>query len=73
MGEAAAEDVKATDIAAASDGTRQRRGYSSLNGVVTETSFDTGKVLDMECLFKYCQICIVNKRQLGGNYLKKLF
>lgn len=70
MREAAAEAVKATDIAAAFYGTWQRRGYSSLNGVVTATSFDTGKVLDVECLSKYCQICTVNKRKCAGTCLK---
>lgn len=74
MRKAAAEAVKendgATDIAAAFDGTWQRRGYSSLNGVVTATSFDTGKVLNVECLSKYCQMCTVNKRKCAGNCLK---
>lgn len=46
------------DIAAAFDGTWQRRGHTSINGVVTVTSFDSGKVLDYECLCKYCNICI---------------
>lgn len=76
MREAAAEAVKendgATDIANAFDGTWQRRGYSSLNGVVTATSFGTGKVLDVECLSKYCQICTVKKRTCAGNCLKNL-
>lgn len=44
--EAVRENDGNMDIAAAFDGTRQRRGYSSMNGVITATSFDIGKVLD---------------------------
>ena len=29
-----------------------------MNGVVTVTSFDTGKVLDFECLSKFCSGCV---------------
>ena len=40
------------------DGTWQRRGFSSLNGAVAAISIDTGKVIDVPCLSKYCQGCI---------------
>ncbi|GFT51738.1 uncharacterized protein TNCV_4440401 [Trichonephila clavipes] len=40
--------------AVAVDGTWQKRGYTSLNGVVTVTSIDTGKVIDVDILSKYC-------------------
>lgn len=53
------------DIAAAFDGTWQKRGYASLNGVVTATSFDTGKVLDIEVLYKYCQGCTKPQNKRG--------
>lgn len=43
-----------SDIAACFDGTWQKRGHTSLNGVFTVTSMDTGKVLDCVCLSKYC-------------------
>ncbi len=36
------------------DGSWQRRGYSSLNGVVTAASVDTGEILDVEVLSKDC-------------------
>ncbi|GFS74441.1 uncharacterized protein TNCV_784781 [Trichonephila clavipes] len=36
------------------DGTWQKRGYTSLNGVVTVTSIDTGKVIDVDIISKYC-------------------
>ncbi|GFX32149.1 uncharacterized protein TNCV_1130811 [Trichonephila clavipes] len=42
------------NIAVAVDGTWQKRGYTSLNGVVTMTSIDTGKVIDVDILSKYC-------------------
>lgn len=74
MREAAREAVNEnngnTDIAAAFDGTWQRRGHSSLNGVITATSFDTGKVLDMECVTKYCQKCAQNRTQCQEGCLK---
>jgi hypothetical protein len=34
-----------------------------MNGVITVTSFDTGKVLDFECMSKFCVGC-VNKSNL---------
>ncbi|XP_046685511.1 uncharacterized protein LOC124371223 [Homalodisca vitripennis] len=45
------------DICAGFDGTWQRRGHQSLNGVVTCTSIDSGKVMDIEVLSKYC-LCL---------------
>lgn len=33
----------------------KKRGQSSLNGVVTGASLEKGKVIDVECLKKYCQ------------------
>lgn len=43
------------DIACAFDGSWQRRGFSSLNGVVTATSITTGQVIDVEIMSKFCQ------------------
>lgn len=45
------------DITVALDGTWQKRGHTSLNGVITATSLDTGKVIDFECLSKFCFVC----------------
>lgn len=70
------------DIAAAFDGTWQKRGHTSGNGVITvrPTSFDTGKVLEFECFSKFCIICSRNqykydpikleqhKKVCGANY-----
>ncbi|GFS69591.1 uncharacterized protein NPIL_102801 [Nephila pilipes] len=40
------------DITAAFDGSWQKCGHTSLNGVVSATRLETGKVLDFECLSK---------------------
>lgn len=42
------------DLAVAVDGSWQKRGHTSLNGIVSLTSLDTGKVLDIDVLSKYC-------------------
>ncbi|GBM33638.1 hypothetical protein AVEN_274299-1 [Araneus ventricosus] len=39
------------------DGTWQRRGYSSLNGVVSALSILSGKVIDMEVMSQFCKKC----------------
>ncbi|XP_018497093.1 uncharacterized protein LOC108864993 [Galendromus occidentalis] len=54
-----------TDIAVALDGSWQKRGFTSLNGLVTATSFDTGKVLDVSVLSKYCR-CPGKKSNVHG-------
>jgi hypothetical protein len=59
--EAIEENDGSRDIAAAFDGTWQKRGHTSRNGVITVTSFDTGKVLDFECYSKFCITCSTNK------------
>ena len=38
------------DIGVTADGTWQRRGYTSMNGVVVAMSIDCGKILDIEPL-----------------------
>ena len=42
------------DLSVATDGTWQKRGHTSLNGVITATSVDTGKVIDVAILSKHC-------------------
>ena len=46
-------------IAVTFDGTWQRRGYSSLNGVFTAISWSSGKVVDIHTSAKYCHQCSV--------------
>jgi hypothetical protein len=55
--EAVLENENSTDISIAYDGTWQKRGFKSKNGCCTVTSIDTGKVLDVEVLTKFCSGC----------------
>ncbi|GFV32872.1 uncharacterized protein TNCV_1745141 [Trichonephila clavipes] len=57
VNEAVIENEHNKNISIALDGTWQKRGYSSKNGVVTPTSLDNGKVIDFECLSKNCFEC----------------
>ncbi|CAN7981106.1 unnamed protein product [Ixodes pacificus] len=45
------------EIAVTVDETWMKRGHSSLHGVVTLISADTGKVLDSEVETKFCHVC----------------
>ena len=50
------------DSSISCDGTWQRRGFSSLNGAVAILSTDTGKVLDVEPMSRFCNACVSNKK-----------
>ena len=39
------------------DGTWQKRGFQSLNGVFAVLSVDNGKVLDVEAISRTCKAC----------------
>lgn len=52
------------DISGGFDGTWQRRGHQSLNGVVTCTSIDSGKIMDVEVLSKFC-LCLDKKTMIA--------
>ena len=51
-----------TDIAVSCDGTWQRRGFASLNGVFTTIALDNGKVIDCEVMSRYCKACKTNEK-----------
>lgn len=53
--EAVEENDNCRDLAVALDGSWQKRGHTSLNGIVSATSVSTGKVVDVEIISKYCQ------------------
>lgn len=53
--EAVEENDGSRDLTVAFDGTWQKRGHTSNNGVVTATSVDTGKVIDVAIMSKYCR------------------
>ena len=48
------------------DGSWQRRGFSSLNGVVTVISIENGKILNTETICKLCKACNA-KEKLRSN------
>ncbi|GFT03236.1 uncharacterized protein TNCV_3610911 [Trichonephila clavipes] len=50
--EAVDENDGKRDLAVAVDGSWQKRGFSSKNGLVTVTSVDTGKVIDVKVFFQ---------------------
>jgi len=50
-------DDDIVDTAISHDGTWQRRGYSSLNGCTAAISMETGKILDVEPMSRYCKAC----------------
>ena len=54
------------DAMVAIDGTWQKRGYSSLNGVVVATSTN-GKVVDLHVMSKFCKACELWERKKGTN------
>ncbi|GFX82523.1 uncharacterized protein TNCV_2166711 [Trichonephila clavipes] len=49
------------DLAIAVDGSWQKCGFSSKNGLVTVTSVDTGKVIDVEVFSKHCYLSEQNQ------------
>ena len=56
------------NIAVSCDGTWQKRGYSSLDGVVSVINVETGKVIDYRVLPKKCAQCTSreSRREGGG-------
>ncbi|KAG0412092.1 hypothetical protein HPB47_010769 [Ixodes persulcatus] len=52
-----AEEVEATQLAVMFDGTWQKRGHKSHNGIGTAISVDTGFCLDAEVFSNYCLSC----------------
>ncbi|KAH7954894.1 hypothetical protein HPB49_022590 [Dermacentor silvarum] len=52
------------DVPVMFDGSWQKRGHKSHNGVGTVVSLDTGLCLDFEVLSNYCHACSIH-RDLG--------
>lgn len=57
------ENTGSNECAVSVDGTWQRRGFSSLSGVVTAMSVKTGKVLDVEVMSKSCMSCRMHAKE----------
>lgn len=57
------------DLTVALDGSWQKRGFSSLNGIVSASSFDTGKILDVHVMSKHC-LCPERQRNVHSEGCK---
>ena len=51
------------DVMVTCDGTWSKQGHTALFGVVVVASWNTGQVLDMEVLSKWCNQCQEKKKQ----------
>ena len=54
-----ADDDEITDVSISRDGTSQKHGFTSFNGAVIVMSTNTGKVLDVEVMSRYCNACLM--------------
>lgn len=61
-----------TNLVVEIDVSWQRRGFKSLNRLMSVTSSDTGKVVDVSILSKYCQICSLLWKNWGACVYKNL-
>ncbi|XP_047101460.1 uncharacterized protein LOC124720179 [Schistocerca piceifrons] len=57
-----ADNTPDTDLCVSCDGTWMKRGHTSLYGVSSVISVDTGKILDVQVMSKYCYSCVLGKR-----------
>ena len=55
--QSSSEDKDVIDVGVSCDGTWQKRGFSSLNGVFVAISIDNGKVIDIEPMNRHCKPC----------------
>ena len=46
------------DVGITIDGTWQKRGFTSMNGAVAAISIDTGRIIGVEVMSRYCQGCV---------------
>ena len=46
------------DVDITIDGTWQKRGFTSMNGAVAAISIDTGRIIDVGVMSRYCQGCV---------------
>ena len=58
-------EIVDTDVSC--DGSWQRRGYASLNGVVTAISITNGKILDCEPMSRFCKGCSMKEPLKNSN------
>ena len=55
-------DNSIVDTSISCDGSWQKQGYSSLNGFVAALSMESGKVLDIEPMSRYCKACALKEK-----------
>ena len=68
------EDMGTDCITASCDGTWQKRGFSSKNGIATVFSVNTkkaSKVIDIEVMSNHCDACSKAKKRLSGDKLQE--
>ena len=58
----ASESSGVVETSVSGDGTWQKRGHSSLHGIVNVISMETGKVLDTEVLTQFCKQCSLHEK-----------
>ena len=51
------DENRICNITVSCDGTSQKKGHNSLNGIVAVISFDTGKCIDYRIRTKNCGTC----------------
>ena len=61
-------DVDTVDIAVSYDGTWQKRGHTSRNGVFVAIDVLTGYVVDFEVMSNYCQVCEKRPKKDDSEY-----
>lgn len=71
--EAVVSNGGSSDIGVSVDGTWQRRGYVSLNGVIVAISMNVGKVIDAEIMSRFCRQCEVMRRRLNEDEFGQWF
>ena len=49
------------DVGVSFDGTWQRRGFTPMDSAAVAISIDTGRVLDVDIMSHFCQMCVTNK------------
>ena len=52
------DDSIIMDTGVTLDGTWQKRGFTSYNGAVMAIYINTGNILDLEVMSRYCQYCV---------------
>ena len=65
--------VEPIDVTVTFDGTWSKRGFTALYGVGVVTSLDTGCVLDMCTLSRYCGVCAYHRAKLNTVEFKRWY